>query len=88
MYVCKVITYSKSEDQPGKVANLARGQLNREDENFINISLSQSAPENWSHETVSAVSSRASLLISIPRLNRCLLTRFLPISEAASIYLF
>ena len=23
-------TYSKSKDQPGKVANLARGQLNRE----------------------------------------------------------
>ena len=30
MYVCIVITYSKSKDQPGKVANPARGQLNRE----------------------------------------------------------
>ena len=30
MYVCMVITYSKSKDQPGKVANPARGQLNRE----------------------------------------------------------
>ena len=30
-YVCIVITYSKSMDQPGKVANPARGQLNRED---------------------------------------------------------
>ena len=30
MYVCMVITYSKSMDQPGKVANPARGQLNRE----------------------------------------------------------
>ena len=29
-YVCMVITYSKSMDQPGKVANPARGQLNRE----------------------------------------------------------
>ena len=30
-YVCGVITYSKSVDQPGKkVANPARGQLNRE----------------------------------------------------------
>ena len=29
-YVCMVITYSKSKDQPGKVANPARGQLNRE----------------------------------------------------------
>ena len=33
-YVCMVITYSKSMDQPGKVANPARGQLNREDEYF------------------------------------------------------
>ena len=30
MYVCMVIAYSKSKDQPGKVANLSRGQLNRE----------------------------------------------------------
>ena len=26
--ICMVITYSKSKDQPGKVANPARGQLN------------------------------------------------------------
>ena len=32
MYVGMVITYSKSKDQPGKVANPARGQLNRENE--------------------------------------------------------
>ena len=31
-YVCMVITYSKIMDQPGKVANRARGQLNRENE--------------------------------------------------------
>ena len=35
MYVCMYVcmyrqTYSKSMDQPGKVANSARGQLNRE----------------------------------------------------------
>ena len=31
MYVCMVVTYSKSMmDQPVKVANPARGQLNRE----------------------------------------------------------
>ena len=30
MYVCMVITYSKRKDQPGKVANAARGQLNRQ----------------------------------------------------------
>ena len=29
---CMVITYNKSKDQPGKVANLARGELNRENE--------------------------------------------------------
>ena len=28
-------TYSKSMDQPGKVANPARGQLNRENEHFF-----------------------------------------------------
>ena len=32
--VCMVITYSKSMDQPGKVANPARGELNRENEYF------------------------------------------------------
>ena len=37
-----VITYSKSKDQPGKVAIPARGQLNRE----INISRSPFAPKN------------------------------------------
>ena len=30
MYVCMVIIYSKGKDHPGKVANPARGQLNRE----------------------------------------------------------
>ena len=30
--VCMVLTYSKIKDQPGKVANPARGQLNRENE--------------------------------------------------------
>ena len=35
MYVCVYgHTYSKSMDQPGKVANPARGQLNRENEHF------------------------------------------------------
>ena len=36
-------TYSKSMDQPGKVANPARGQLNRRK---VNIPLSAFAPEN------------------------------------------
>ena len=43
MHVCMAITYSKSMDQPGnKVANPARGQLNREN----NIPLSPCVPEN------------------------------------------
>ena len=33
-YVCMAITYSKSKDQPGKVANPARGQLKGENEYF------------------------------------------------------
>ena len=53
-------------DQPGKVANPARGQLNREN----SIPLSPCVPEIWSRETGSAVPSRVSLLIiSILRLN-------------------
>ena len=42
MYVCMVITYSKGKDQTGKVANPARGQLNREKY----FSLSPFAPED------------------------------------------
>ena len=34
MYVCMVTTYSKVRDQPGKVANPSRGQLNTENEHF------------------------------------------------------
>ena len=34
LLLCMVIKYSKSMDQPGKVANPARGQLNRENEYF------------------------------------------------------
>ena len=34
LFVCMVITYSTSMDQPGKVANPARGQLNRENDHF------------------------------------------------------
>ena len=35
MYVCMVITHSKSKNKPGKVANPARGQLDRENEHFF-----------------------------------------------------
>ena len=38
MYVRVVVsTYSKSMNQPDKVANPARGQLNRENECFLSI---------------------------------------------------
>ena len=50
-------------DRPGKVANPARGQLNREN----NTPLSPCVP--WFRETGSAVPSRVSLFISILRLN-------------------
>ena len=46
-------------DQPGKVANPARGQLNREN----TISLSPFAPENLASRDGSTIPSRASLLI-------------------------
>ena len=35
VYTCMIITYSKGKDQPGKVANPARGQLNRENAFFL-----------------------------------------------------
>ena len=70
-------------DQPGKVANPARGQLNRENV----FTCPRLCLKIWSRETGSAVPSRVSLLISILRLN-LVLTGFLPSSAAASIYLF
>ena len=59
-------TYSKGRDQPGKVANPARGQLNRENDFFFRPRLRLRI---FSRETGSAISSRASLPISILRLN-------------------
>ena len=59
-------TYSKSMDQPGKVANPARGQLNREEKENP---YSRSCLGIWFRETSSAVPSRISLFISIFRLN-------------------
>ena len=68
-------------DQPGKVANPARGQLNRK-----NIfSLSAFAPDNL--VSGSAVSSRVSLLISILRLN-LVLTYGIPPEFRGGVHLF
>ena len=63
--------YSKSMDQPGKVASPARGQLNRKNEYFPTGP--RSCLRIWSRETGSAVPSRVSLLISILRLNLVLI---------------
>ena len=52
-------------DQPGKVANPARGELNREEEENP---CSRSGLGIWSRETCSAIPSRISLLLSILRL--------------------
>ena len=74
LYICMVITYSKSKDKPGKVAHPARGQLNRENA----LSCPRSRLRIWSRETGSAVPSRVSLLISILRLNLVLTYEILP----------
>ena len=52
-------------DQPGKVANPARGQLNREN----NIPCPRACLRIWYREMGSAVPSCVSLLISILKLN-------------------
>ena len=66
-------------NQPGKLANPARGQLNRE----VNISLSPYVTENL---VSSAVPSRVSVLISILRLN-LVLTYGMPPELRGGVYL-
>ena len=58
-------TYSKSIDQPGKIASPARGQLTRK----MNIPCPRLRLRLWSHEKGSTVPIRASLLISILKLD-------------------
>ena len=60
--------YNKSMDQPGKVANPARGQLNREN-NYFPVCVRAS---EFGLATGLAVPSRVSLLISILGLNMLL----------------
>ena len=67
MFIMYGHAYSKRRNQPGKVANPACGQLNRENEYFL-VRV-RSRLRMWSRETGSAVPSRVSLLISILRLN-------------------
>ena len=61
-----VITYSKGKDQPGKVANPARGQLAEKRKSILPCPRSRLTIR--SRETSLAVSSRVSLLISMLRL--------------------
>ena len=56
---------SKGKDQPGKVANPARGQLLIAEQRKLIIPCPRSRLRIWSRETGSAVPSRVSLLISI-----------------------
>ena len=79
-YVC-MVTYSKSMDQQGKVANPARGQLNRENEYFpVRV-------RAWDFGTTRRVrQSRPASACSSPYSGWiwCLVTTgFLPSSEAA-----
>ena len=84
MYVCVVITYGKSMDQPGKVANPARGQLIRE--NLI-FSYPRSCLIIWFREMGSAVASRVSLLTAILRLNM-VLPNWIPPEFRGGVHLF
>ena len=82
--VCVVITYSKGKDQPGNVANPARGQLNRK---IIFLLCPRLRLLIWSRETGLAVPSRDSLLISILRL-KLVLTSGIPPEFRGGVYLF
>ena len=82
-----VITSSKGEDQPGKVANPARDQLNRENEYSGVFPCPRSRLRIWSRETDSAVPSRVSLLISMLMLN-LVLTYGIPLEFRSCFHLF
>ena len=72
---CMVFIYSKGKDQPGKVANPARGQLDRENDFFA---CPRSRLRIWSRETGLVAPSRVSLLISILKLILVLTYGILP----------
>ena len=71
-------------DQPGKVANPVRGQLNREK---LIFPCSRACLRIWFRETGSAVPSRVSLLISILRL-KYVLTYGIPPEFRGGVHLF
>ena len=78
-------TFSKSMDQPGKVANPARGQL--AEQRKLTFPCPRSRLRIWSRDTGSAVPSRVSLPISIFRLN-LVLTHGIPPEFRGSVHLF
>ena len=79
-------THSKSMDQPGKVANPARGQLNRENEYFpVRV---RSGLRVWPRVMGSAVPSRVSLLTSKLRLNLVLTYYGIPPEFRGGVYIF
>ena len=87
-------TYSKGKgkDRPGKVANPARGLLNRENEYFHVQGKSifpclRSRLRIWARETGSVVPSRVSLLISILRLS-LVFTYGIPPDFRGGVHLF
>ena len=73
---------SQEKDQPRKVAEPARGQLNRENE-----SMSPFAPKNLVSQHGSVVPSRVSLFISILRLN-LVLTYGIPPDFRGGVHFF
>ena len=79
-----VITYSKGKDQPRKVANPARGQLNTEN---VFFSLSPFAPENLASRDGFGSPVRVSLLIFILTLNP-VLTNGIPRDFRGGVHLF
>ena len=75
----------QSMHQPGKVTNPARGQLNRENDHSLSpLTPENLVPRDWFGRPVLRQPAHS----SYSGLIWCLLTGFLPISAAASIYLF
>ena len=81
-----MVIHIANMDQPGKVANPARGQLNSKNEYFYPCPRS-SCLRIWPRETGSAVPPRVNLLISILRLN-LVLTYGIPPEFRSGVHLF
>ena len=79
-------TYSKSMDQPGKVASPARDQLNMKNEGIFPCP--RLGPRIWSRETGSAVPSRVSRLISILSRLSLVLNYGIPPEFRGGVHLF